>query len=238
MKRFLLLSFILLLSSYAISQNIPAKPEPARLVNDFAGIINDTQALEDSLVRFEKRTSTQIVVVTMATLDGYPIAEIAQKIGESWGVGQKSKNNGAVILVKPKSQTEYGEAFIATGYGLEGALPDALAARIVEKIMIPHFKNNDYSRGTMDGAIAVMKATDDEYTADDKLPADDMLTYVLGAILIIIYLVIKSRGSSGGSSLFRPSSSLSGWGSFSSGSGSFGGFGGGSFGGGGGGGRW
>ena len=122
-KRILLFLALLLSFSWnAKSQDIPARPDPPRLVNDFAGVLNgdELQALERKLVAFNDSTSTQIVVVLVKSLNGYDKNDFAQRIGETWGVGQKGKNNGAVVVVKPKYPNEKGEACIQTGYGLEG----------------------------------------------------------------------------------------------------------------------
>ena len=140
---FLFITVLLGVSS-ASGQEIPARPDPPRLVNDFTGVLSgdEIQRLEQKLVMFNDSTSTQIVVVLVKSLNGYDKNEFARLIGEQWGVGQKGKNNGAVILVKPKYPNEKGEACIQTGYGLEGVIPDALAKRIVENEMLPNFRNN------------------------------------------------------------------------------------------------
>lgn len=241
------------------AQNIPDKPTPPRLVNDFASVISPdvARALEDSLASFAKHTSTQITVVTVASLDGTSPADYATQLGQKWGVGTKGNNNGVVILVKPKIGNEKGQAFISTGYGLEGALPDVLCSRIVRDKMIPYFQKNDYSNGIAAGAITVMKAAQGEYTATEESEEDDALfvCLVVVSISILILLVlciaaavnnnhrISSTDILTGAMLGQMfnQASRSNWDSFNSGSGSFGGFGGfggGSFGGGGGGGSW
>ena len=255
-----ILSILLLFSTLSALADVVQKPTVERLVNDFANVItNSTQLslLEDSLCRYARRTSTQIVVVTVSDLNGYDVAEYAYRIGQTWGVGQKGKNNGVVILVKPKlSDTDKGRAFIAPGYGLEGVLPDITCSHIVNNEMIPYFRQNNYQAGIVAAAIAVMKACEGEYEGD-PLDEDEEGSFGLGMfimILLLFYLVSKndknngkknSRMSSGGglaeaiilSNMMRNSRN-SNWGSFSGGSGSFGGFGGGAFGGGGGGGSW
>ena len=132
-----------------VAAQVPARPDPPRLVNDLAGILSPSQVkwLEDSLVRFDRHTSNQVVVVTIDDLGGMDPAEMAYEIGEQWQVGTADDNNGVVVLVKPKKGSSRGQAFIATGYGLEGALPDATCKMIVEREMIPHFKQNDYFGG-------------------------------------------------------------------------------------------
>ncbi len=261
----LLMSLLLLLSTLVCWAEIPDKPKPERLVNDFAGLLtaSQKQVLEDSLVAFSKATSTQICVVTVKSLDGYDIADYAQQLGEKWGVGVKGKNNGAILLVKPKTEREKGRAFIATGYGLEGALPDIICYRIVNNVMIPYFKVNDYGGGIIAGAEYMRRATRGEFTADpeeDEFPVE----LIIFIVLMIIFMILAARNSKGGDNrgngdynnrprrrvTYDDPFSRGGFGGgfgggFSGGrssgggfGGGFGGFGGGSFGGGGGGGSW
>ena len=238
--------------------DIVSKPATERLVNDFAGILSarESAALEDSLVRYAKRTSTQVTIVTVNDLDGYDPSEYAYKIGESWGIGQKGKNNGVVILVKPKlSNSDKGRAFIAPGYGLEGVLPDITCRHIVANEMIPHFANNDYASGIVAGAVAVMKACEGEYTGDQEEENDNTKAILIIIAFIAVFFIFVPRDNNKGGGNHMSSGGLSDaifmstllnsmrghnsdWGSFSGGRGSFGGFGGGSFGGGGGGGSW
>lgn len=239
----------------AVAQ-VPPVPNPPRLVNDFAGIFSADQVkeLEDSLVAFDRRTSNQIAVVTMADLGGMEPAQMAYEIGEQWGVGGKEHRNGVVILVKPKNATR-GQAFIATGYGLEGALPDATCKRIVERCMIPYFKQNDYYGGVKEAVSMIKPIAAGEYS-DERGDDDDALGAVLALIFVIfigfiIFVAVvgdknggKNSGTMGsGGVLFGPTVFGGGGGRHSGGSsgggfGGFGGFGGGSFGGGGAGGSW
>jgi len=249
----------------ARAQDIPARPDPPRLVNDFAGILNtdEVNQLENKLVAYNDSTSTQIVVVTVKSLQGYDKADFAYRIGQQWGVGQKGKNNGAVVLVKPKYQNEKGEIFIAPGYGLEGVIPDALAKRIVENEMIPNFREENYYKG-IDAATSVMiSLAKGEYTADQYTKKTNPKSGLLALLIPLIILVVvftMIRGSRGrihsvGKNLpfwtalwmlgsMNSSGHSGSWSDFSSGSGGFGGgggfggFGGGSFGGGGAGGSW
>lgn len=250
--KLLSLSFLLLsLSLSVISQDIPERPSPPKLVNDFFGILdaNQISTLETTLYNFDKETSTQITVIIVKSLNGYDKAEFAYTLGEKWGVGQKGSNNGIVILVKPKTAEEKGEAFIAPGYGLEGAVPDATAKRIVENEMIPSFKQNDYYTGISNAVNTLISLTKGEFTADDYEKKGSNSTLIIIIVIIIIFITIavknkKGGGSSGaghigtGGMFIGGMGSGGGWSNFSSGGGSFGGFGGGSFGGGGAGGSW
>ena len=249
------------LTAWSAVAQVPQRPDPPRLVNDFAGILGDCQWLEDSLERIAMETSNQICVVTMDDFGGYDKAMMAYSIGEQWGVGKKGSNNGVVILIKPKTEHSKGEAFIAAGYGLEGAITDATSTRIVNQEMIPYFKENDYLGGVWAGAQVVRDLAIGEYNEEDYAnqgDGDDALFALIMFILIFalfLYLAHKSNGNGGnrnnrdtgtwggpiiftsGSDWGRGGSSWGGGGSFGGGGG-WGGFGGGSFGGGGGGGSW
>ena len=251
---------LLCLTAMAAVAQVPARPDPPRLVNDFAGILGDCQWLEDSLEKIAMETSNQICVVTMNDFGGYDKAMMAYSIGEQWGVGKKGNNNGVVILIKPKTAEAKGEAFIAPGYGLEGAITDATSTRIVNQEMIPYFKDNDYLGGVWAGAQVVRDLAIGEYNEEDYAnQGDDGALFALVMFIFIfaffLYLAHKSNqhnggnrnsgdtGTWGGPIIFtsghdwgRGGSSWGGGGSF--GGGGWGGFGGGSFGGGGGGGSW
>lgn len=239
---------------------VPPRPNPPRLVNDFAGILGDCQWLEDSLERIAMETSNQICVVTMNDFGGYDKAMMAYSIGQEWGVGTKENRNGVVILIKPKTAESKGEAFIATGYGLEGAITDATSTRIVNNEMIPYFKENDYLGGVWAGAQVVRDLAVGEYNEEDYAEQNDeealfALIMFIFIFAFFLYLAHKSNqgntgnrnngdtGTWGGPIIFTSGrdwsrgGSWGGGGSFGGGGG-WGGFGGGSFGGGGGGGSW
>ena len=142
------------------ADGIPERPYPPRLVNDMAGVFSESAAaqLEDSLVAYSKQTYNQVVIVTTNDLGGYTPNEFATEIGDRWGVGQKKIDNGIVILIKPKTRFSKGQVFIATGRGLEGALPDVFCNRIVEDKMIPILKEgNNYTAATW-AALKVITA--------------------------------------------------------------------------------
>ena len=248
--------------SRVYSQNIPDRPAPPRLVNDFAGMLNSEEAgrLERKLVAFNDSTSTQIAIVIVPTLDGYDKSDYAQRLGDKWGIGQKGKNNGVLILVKPKTSDSKGEVFIASGYGIEGAIPDLVSGEIVDYEILPAFRNGDYFGGLNKATNTLMSLARGEFSAADYVQNAKKSTgkgAPLGLIFIIVFIVIaiisrKSGGSNNknigtGSLPFwmllgmmgsgRGSNSGS-WGGGNSGGGGFGGFGGGSFGGGGAGGSW
>ncbi|SHE99836.1 uncharacterized protein SAMN05444274_103205 [Mariniphaga anaerophila] len=266
MKKIIAL-FILILGVTALHAEIPERPTPPRLVNDFAGVLSQPEYnnLELKLEQFARETSTQIVVATVKDLEGYDPGDYAFRLGEKWGVGQKGKNNGLVILVKPKIGNEQGRIFIATGYGLEGVLPDAVVnGPVIDNEMIPYFKQNNYYKGLESGINVIMNITKGEYTAEyyQENYAKKGSGIPLFVILLLFFVVIPAlRGRK--RRFYSPGKNLPLWialgmmsgnrshggsfSNFSSGSGSFGGsggfggfggFGGGSFGGGGAGGSW
>lgn len=249
------------------AQDIPQPMQPPRMVNDFSGLLStdEQNQLEQILQKYYYETSSQIYIVILDDLQGYDIAEYSQMLGEQWGVGTQGKDNGIVILVNPSPDRQRGKAFIATGYGLEGAVPDALANRIVDIDMVPYFKQQQYFKGLMAASKSIMELARGEYTADEYLRSREAsqgskvpFPFVILFIIILLSIIGRTRttrSSSLGRSLpfwaamfmlgsNRNSSHSGKFGNFSSGSGSFGGFGGfgggggGHFGGGGAGGSW
>ncbi len=261
----LLLFFALLLVGFGVraADEFPARPEPPRLVNDFTGVLSSSQvaALENKLDAFNQRTSTQIAIVIVKDIFGYDKGDYAFKLAEKWGIGQKGKNNGILILVKPKTDNgETGKVFIAVGYGLEGAVPDITARKtIISAEILPSFKANDYFTGLDRATSVLMSLTAGEFTADqyDKqvskhsgLPGFAILLLIFVAFMLFNRNRYRTVGANGGAGNLLGSiwlmSMLGGrggggsWNDFSGGGGGsgFGGFGGGSFGGGGAGGEW
>ena len=257
----------LLFSQITCAQSeFPARPEPPRLVNDFAGILSTEQKglLEYKLDGFNQRTSTQIAIVTVKSLSGYDPADYSAKLAEQWGIGQKGKNNGILILVKPKVANERGEVFVEVGYGLEGVVPDAVARQaLVGAELLPAFKRNDYYAGLDKSTDILISLTGGEYTADQYLKSVNKKGksgsggfIVIMIVLAIIFLFRRRSNAYGIGSgqgflgtlllmdlLGGGGRSNGSWSDFSGGGGdsggdSFGGFGGGSFGGGGAGGSW
>ncbi len=241
-----------------LSYAIPSRPDPQRLVNDLAQVFTSDQVsrLENTLVAFDDSTSNQIVVVTVKDLEGYDPSEYATRIGLDWGVGSAQFNNGIVLLVKPKTYDSAGQVFIAVGYGLEGAIPDAYAKRIIENELIPNFRLNDYYAGVEAACDVLMKLASGEISEPRGEEEDDALLEIIATLLFIgllIFIFIIAIGqnddnghSSGGGRrtiyvgpIITSGRSYGGGSSFGGGfGGGFGGFGGGSFGGGGAGGSW
>jgi uncharacterized protein len=232
---------------------IPARPNPPRLVNDFVGILQPQQreALEQKLRAYNDSTSNQIAVVIVKTTEPYPIGDFAFQILRQWGVGQKDKNNGLVLAWA----TQDRKIYISTGYGLEGAVPDAIANRIITEILRPAFKQEQYYEGLDAATTEIIKRAQGEYKAEPQSGNDDsgigLLVFILIVFVIIFFISRnnrgggnRNRGGGGFMPVFLPTT-YSGWGSSSGGfggggdsGGGFGGFGGGSGGGGGAGGDY
>lgn len=237
----------------------PAKPAVEGPVNDYAELFTPEQVLElqHLLVDFADSTSNQICVVTVKDLEGMSASQYAIRLGLEWKVGSDDFNNGVVFLIKPKlSASDYGEAFIAVGRGLEGAIPDAICTRIVNQTAVPYFRDDDYYGGVKASCLMIMKLADEEYHSpyeddEDELAADIAAAVIVILLIVFVVYILNTSGRNGGGSggsgggprvIILPGAGRSS-GGFGSGGGSFGGgfsggFGGGSFGGGGGGGRW
>ena len=259
-QAFFTLLSILFLTAASRAQNFPSKPD--RLVNDYTSTLSQEQAnrLEQKLTAFDDSTSTQIAVVIIPSLEGYDVSDYAVRLAEKWGVGGAENNNGVMLLVSLGDR----KVTIQTGYGVEGALPDAIAKRIIENEIKPAFKAGDYYAGLERGTDAIIAYTKGEYK-NTKAKNEESRGVPAGLIILIIIIIIaiiSKRGGGGGGRVIgsRGSADLmwwtlmsgmagrhrgGGWGGFSGGGGGFGGggggfggFGGGSFGGGGASGSW
>ncbi|MBD0295179.1 MAG: TPM domain-containing protein, partial [Flavisolibacter sp.] len=157
------LVFSLCAFSQGINRVIPQRPSPPRLVNDLAGVLTpeQVQALERKLVAYDDSTSTQIAIVTMRSIGDYPIEDVGLGILRQWGVGNKEKDNGIVIL----AAIEERKVTIRTGYGMEGAVPDITAKTIIEDDIIPNFREGKYYRGFDEATNSIFQAAAGEYKA-------------------------------------------------------------------------
>ena len=256
MKKLLLGAIYCLLAFFAFASDdcIPSKPSPARFVNNFSKEFPDfisgseMQALENKLQAFNKETSNQIVIVIVDDLCGYDANEFSTRLGEAWGVGQGKFDNGVVVMIKPTGGAGQRDAYIAVGYGLEGAIPDVTAKQIIENEVIPRFKNGEFY-GALDASTSiVISLAKKEYSYKDYQTTENKnwlpLIVALLFIFFYIFLSFRRRGytmTSSGRTYYG--GGFSSWGGGRGfGGGGFGGgggsFGGGSFGGGGAGGKW
>lgn len=245
------------------SNKIVPKPAKDAPVVDYADLFSkkEFQAMTDTLEALSRFNGTQVVVVTVKSLAGETVEDYAQKLFDLWKIGDKKLNNGILILVKEKNSEGKGRVRIHTGYGAEGALPDAFCKRIIEDKMIPEFKDNDYGEGVIEAIKVIAPIMRGEYNEaaylKDKKHDDAMseaATYwLLGALVYVLaYFLFIQRQSNGYSAYTDPStnyggggrrhsssgSSWSSWSSSSSGGGGGYSYGGGSSGGGGASGSW
>lgn len=266
MKKIFLLYFFLLTvlpgftqQDFDIKQLLVKGGPGTGLVHDYAGVLtaDQQQQLEAKLVNFDNSTSNQIVVVTVLSMQGNDIADYAVELGRKWGVGGKQFNNGIILLIAKNDR----KLHIATGYGLEGTIPDVTASQIIQEIIKPNFRSGDYNSGINQGVDALMAAAQGKYNTPREYGGGSIsfgTLLLIGIILFIIIVIISknSGGGRGGSFMSRrghrgisgpfiwPSSGGGGWtgggdwGGGGSSGGGFGGFGGGSFGGGGASGDW
>jgi uncharacterized protein len=251
----LFVCFFAILFSNAFAQTLPERPNPPKLVNDFAAVMSSSEvsSLEQKLVAFNDSNSTQIAIVTIKSVEGYDIADYAFKLGQKWGIGQKGKDNGILILVAPNDR----KVFIATGYGAEEYVTDAMSRRIIEQKFKPAFKNNNFYEGLEQGTNDIIDLLTGKFKAEPQevkgKHKGSFLKIIIIVIIIIVLIKIFGGGNRGGGRTFRSSGPIfwggmggfgRGFGGGSSGGfgggggGGFGGFGGGSFGGGGAGGSW
>ena len=230
----------LLLLWTAALQAAPAFPTLSGRVVDEAALMSRKQAhqLTQQLAAFEKRSGIQLVVVSVDNLDGETIEEYGYQLGRHWGIGQKGKNNGVLLLIALDER----KVRIEVGYGLEGALPDAIAANIIQTRILPAFKRGDMVAGVVAGSQSIMKALAGEYQPVEQPKSDSDGGPWLFILVVIAMIVLHNlRGGGGGPGGRRRAAYMAGgFGAGSFGGRSGGGFsgGGGSFGGGGASGGW
>jgi len=263
---FLLMTGWITISLNSAMARIPEAPNPPTLVTDMAGILTQEQrfALEAKLTEYGNLHGTQIAIVTIRDLEGMAPADFADQLGESWGIGQEGKENGVLILVNPLEGRAGGNIHISVGYGLEGVIPDIAAKRVVDREIVPNFRENKYFEGLDQATTVLMQLAAGEFPASEYTRATlpNFIPFLsLGMFTVIFLLSLSAKRRSHYSPgrhiplwtlllmMYNTSGGVSrdSWRSFTSGSGpfrggfgggSFGGFGGGSFGGGGAGGSW
>jgi uncharacterized protein len=261
-KKFTVVFLFLFSITKVFAQDIPTKPET--LVTDYTNTLTlqDKAALENKLVAYNDSTSTQIAIVLIKTTGGYDIAQYAVALGRKWGVGQKGINNGIVVLAALDDR----KVTIQTGYGAEGAVPDAITSKIIEEDIKPNFREKNYYAGLDAATTSLMKYMKGEYKADQKQvhqgDGHGSVGIIIFIVIVVLILVFRNVGGGGGQIIGRRGGSSPFWwflmgsalgggfndnrgggggfggGGDSGGGGGFGGFGGGSFGGGGSSGSW
>ncbi len=236
---------------------IPQKPSGSAQtsVYDYAKVLstNDKVALEQKLIRYADSTSTQIVMITIASSQGEELDLLGARWGQEWGIGQANEDNGIVVILAKDDR----KIDINTGYGIEYRITDRDAKRIIEDVMIPHFRSQNYAAGLNNGADAIFAALNGEFKQTKKRSDEQVPWGAIVIFLVFIFILIassrnknggKNGGFNGGGSLLDililSSMGRGGFGGggssggFGGGGGFSGGFGGGGFGGGGASGGW
>ncbi len=242
--------FVVLLLPFAFSFGGEIS-QPTGYINDFAGVIGGsyTSRIEFLIRELKEKTGAEIAVVTMRSLGELSPEEFANELFQRWGIGQKGKDNGVLILLSVGDR----KVRIEPGYGLEGALPDGFCGEIIRRVMLPHFRKGDYGKGLYLGTVAVAQRVASEYGVElsDRggrplppytSPARSRCGGLLSALVFIFFFLLLLKGRFLFPFLLGMGMGRGFWsgGSFGGGGfgGGFGGFGGGSSGGGGATGGW
>ena len=199
-----LLLILLILPIACMTVSATPSPTAAFYVNDMAGVLSAEQ--EKSMVsvaeQLAKQTGAQVAVLTVTTLDGKDINEYALEVARAWGIGDKEKNNGVLILLSTGDR----EVRVEVGYGLEGCLPDGKTGRLIDTYAIPYYAQNDFATGTVQLFHAVMNVVCEEYgvdpaslnvpvmdTAEEEMTIFDL---IVGLVVVagMIALIVLTRG--------------------------------------------
>ena len=232
----LILLVILLVSPSVFAQDFLPK-EPTGYVNDYANILsrNERAQLERKLSAYRDTTTNVIVVATLKSLRGYEIEEVATNLFNSWDIQYETRNNGVLLLISEQDR----RIRIEVGYGLEGAIPDILAGRIIDEIITPQFRSGNFYGGINNATSTLMQLAAGEYEGDltnerRKDDEDDPIGFVITIFIILFLLTRRGRRRSYGPGGFiywggglGSGSGFGGGGSGFGGGGGFGGFGGG-----------
>lgn len=225
----------------AINIAVFSQPQIGKLTQyatDQTSLLSSSQLneLNDELRAIDEQTSNQIIFLMISSLEGYPIEMLANEIAEANGIGRKGRDNGVLLLIALDDK----KVRIEVGYGLEGALPDALASSIIRNELAPDFRTGNYFAGIRAGLRAISAATQGEYVNDDRNKRrkdndDEGVGFPFVYIIIFILIALFSRGKGGGLGTLLLLGALGGGRSSGGGFGGGGSFGGGGFSGGGGG---
>lgn len=197
MRKLLIACIMVFLAAPLWAQQEITYEPTGRLLNDYSGILTPAQhdSLETRLVSFNDSTSNQILVIFTPLLGDEEIMDLGTSIGYEWGIGEKELDNGLVIMVKTKCEEEpFGDVAIVTGFGLEGALPDAYCARIIDDYMIPHLAEGDYYTA-VNAALDVLEPIclgefgsvypdEEELTAGERI-LEIIIMIILGGLFIV-----------------------------------------------------
>lgn len=190
-----LTAFVMLTGAGWAAINFP--PLTGRVVDD-AGILSAATKpkLDSLLAEHERQTGNQVVVVTLKSLQGQAIEQFGYQLGRAWGIGQKGKNNGAILIVAPNER----KVRIEVGYGLEGTLTDAQSKLIIENILLPAFRKNEYDAGILAGTVTILRAlggnpsnADSYLQPQESTQSGDGSGGIPGIFILLILLIVFGR---------------------------------------------
>ncbi len=258
-RRLSLFPLLLLVASLQLGvaqKQIPQRPYPPSLINDYVGVLNggERNALERKLVAYDDSTSTQIAIVIESSLQGADLFTYSHQLAQEWGIGDEKKDNGILIYIAFDDR----RMGIVTGYGVEGFLPDAIAKRIVDQVLRPAFRQGAYYQGLNQATDVIFQLGNGEYVADRNNNESEEIPFLFIVLFfLVLFIIFSNRGGGGrnddggyyrggrygrrgGGWVVIPGGgwNTGGGSSWTGGGGGFGGFGGGDFGGGGAFGDW
>ena len=167
-------------------------------VNDWGDLLSSTQEsqLEQALRKYEDESSNQIIVATFTSLEGESLEDVSERMFSSWNLGQSGKDNGVLLSIFKKER----KIRIEVGYGLEGALPDITAGKIIRNEITPYFKDGRWYEGIVSGLQGIIQATTGEYTGTGSRPSGQRKknSSPLGILFPLIIFMLLGRGRMGG----------------------------------------
>jgi uncharacterized protein len=194
---FLKLFLCFLVTQIGFAQyTIPEKPAFQTSVYDYAKVLSETEKaqLEEKLVRYADSTTTQIVIVTIESLKGEDVSQLATNWAQTWGIGQAKEDNGVIILLAKAEK----KIAINPGYGLEDRLTAGTGGEIIRNIIIPEFKAGSYFNGLDKGTTAVIDVFKGKYKGTRKHNKGEKFPILPFIVIIVIVLILFSRNKKGG----------------------------------------
>jgi len=189
-QQFLLLWFLIIFAPLSVSA-LTVPPLTGRVVDNGALLSPGAiELLEKNLAAFEANESTQIVVLTINSLEGESLEDFSLRVAEQWGIGQKGKDNGALLFISRNDR----KIRIEVGYGLEGSLTDLTAGQIIRNIISPRFRNGDFDHGVIEGVSAMINAVRGEYAASPPPSGNQNKTGDFGGIIIFLLFAFLNLG--------------------------------------------
>jgi uncharacterized protein len=182
----LLLFFITAVFIYGV----PVFPKLSGRVVDRAGILSQKtiKYLSEKLANFEKKTTNQVVVVTLKSLQGYSISDFGYQLGRHWGIGQKKRDNGVLLIIAPKEK----KVRIEVGYGLEGTLTDALSSIIIQNKILPYFRKSDFNQGVISGINAILSTIKGTYKPKKEVTKKENFIPLIFFIFIFLLVFLQN----------------------------------------------